>query len=93
MGAIRLSITSCEFFHNIISCPKSISQNTLLTYSPLKSVCDKTVRYVAEENIKPVDPHTLPSEALMRLAGRHFKRWDPANRVFVSNLREEYPDD
>lgn len=56
-------------------------------------VCDKSVRYVAEENIRSVDNHVRPSEAMMRLAGRHFKRWDDDKGVFVSNIRDEYPDD
>ncbi|CAO2656462.1 Nn.00g052650.m01.CDS01 [Neocucurbitaria sp. VM-36] len=56
-------------------------------------VCDKSVRYVAEENIQPVDPGTRPSDAILRLAGRHFKRWDDAQHRFVSNVRDEFPDD
>ncbi|KAL8738924.1 MAG: hypothetical protein Q9181_000376 [Wetmoreana brouardii] len=52
---------------------------------------DKSVRYVAEENID-----SNPAEvgvSLMSLAGRHFKRWDISSRMFVSNIRDEYPDD
>ncbi|KAJ4331178.1 hypothetical protein N0V95_009929 [Ascochyta clinopodiicola] len=56
-------------------------------------VHDKSVRYVAAENIEPVGTGTAPSAAMMKLAGRHFKRWDPVSHVFVSNLRDEYPDD
>ncbi|KAL5410170.1 hypothetical protein PMIN06_007655 [Paraphaeosphaeria minitans] len=56
-------------------------------------VSDKSVRYVAAENITPCEPGTQPSAALMKLAGRHFKRWDGARGVFVSNVRDEYPDD
>ncbi|KAF2257720.1 YccV-like-domain-containing protein [Lojkania enalia] len=56
-------------------------------------VCDKSVRYVAEENISPATPLQQPSEAMLKLAGRHFKRWDEENHVFVSNVRDEYPDD
>ncbi|KAF1844040.1 YccV-like-domain-containing protein [Cucurbitaria berberidis CBS 394.84] len=56
-------------------------------------VCDKSVRYVAEENIQPVEPNTRPSEAILKLAGRHFKRWDDADHCFVNNVRDEYPDD
>jgi hypothetical protein len=59
----------------------------------LRSVHDKSVRYVAAENIEPVGTDTLPSAAMMKLAGRHFKRWDGASHTFVSNLRDEYPDD
>ena len=56
------------------------------------SVCDKSVRYVAQENIEPVSLDTEPSEAITRLAGRHFKRWDSESHLFVSNVRDEYPD-
>ena len=57
------------------------------------SVHDKSVRYVAEENIQPVAPNSQPSEAILRLAGRHFKRWDETHGHFVSNIQDEYPDD
>jgi F-box protein 21 len=56
-------------------------------------VCDKSVRYVASENISPVSSSTPPSPAMLKLAGRHFKRWDPETHRFVSNLKHEYPDD
>lgn len=52
---------------------------------------DKSVRYVAEENIALV--HEDPGEDLMALAGQHFKRWDRTGGVFVSNIKDEYPDD
>ncbi|TQB69907.1 hypothetical protein MPDQ_001268 [Monascus purpureus] len=55
---------------------------------------DKSVRYVAEENIEIITPHVseLP-RALLAIAGKHFKRWDGVTRTFVSNMRDEYPDD
>lgn len=56
-------------------------------------VCDKSVRYVAEENIGPVASGAQPSDPMMRIAGRHFKRWDQLRTMFVSNVRDEYPDD
>lgn len=34
-----------------------------------------------------------PSTQLLKLAGRYFKRWDQENKVFVSNTKDEYPDD
>ncbi|KAL9034881.1 MAG: hypothetical protein Q9180_005163 [Flavoplaca navasiana] len=52
---------------------------------------DKSVRYVAEENID--DSHFDVSTSLMSLAGRHFKRWDEPSRTFISNIKDEYPDD
>ena len=30
---------------------------------------------------------------LMAIAGQHFKRWDGTTMKFVSNIRDEYPDD
>ncbi|KAJ5594558.1 uncharacterized protein N7459_000766 [Penicillium hispanicum] len=55
---------------------------------------DRSVRYVAEENIELVLPQVteLP-QSLVAIAGKHFKRWDEAARAFVSNVRDEYPDD
>ncbi|KAJ5555468.1 hypothetical protein N7461_003938 [Penicillium sp. DV-2018c] len=57
-------------------------------------VADRSVRYVAEENIEVVRPHftELPDD-LIAIAGKHFKRWDQDKRVFVSNMKDEYPDD
>ncbi|CAN8104832.1 unnamed protein product [Discula destructiva] len=52
---------------------------------------DKSSRYVAEENIAPLQDR--PPESLMRLAGRYFKRWDQESGRFISNMRDEYPDD
>jgi len=52
---------------------------------------DKTRRYVAEENIHPL--YEPPSEKLLKLAGRFFKRWNKDAGVFVSNIQDEYPDD
>lgn len=46
---------------------------------------------MAEENISVL--YTQPSEKMMRIAGAYFKRWDPETRCFVSNVRDEYPDD
>lgn len=54
---------------------------------------DKSVRYVAEENIVPQTTGERPGEGIWGLAGRYFLRWDAGEGRFVSNLREEYPDD
>ena len=59
----------------------------------VSSVCDNSVRYVAEENIELIGEDFQPSEAMLKLAGRYFKRWSEKNRDFVSNIRDEYPDD
>ncbi|RDW67908.1 hypothetical protein BP6252_09304 [Coleophoma cylindrospora] len=52
---------------------------------------DTSIRYVAEDNVEITTPD-VPT-TLMSLAGQYFKRWDRENRVFVSNIRDEYPED
>ena len=60
---------------------------------------DETERYVAEENIQPLGvsfpdgASARPPVGLMRVAGRYFKRWDEQTEMFVSNVREGWPDD
>lgn len=56
----------------------------------MDSCTDRVKRYVAEENIKPLLGR--PPRSLFRFAGKYFKRWD-RNGYFVSNMRDEYPDD
>ncbi|KAI0474972.1 hypothetical protein GGR56DRAFT_643904 [Xylariaceae sp. FL0804] len=55
---------------------------------------------IAEGSIEAVDargggPDALPPEIkdLVPMAGKFFKRWDPVEGVFVSNLRELFPED
>ena len=48
-------------------------------------------RYVAEENIQIIEQESIP--ALLELAGQYFKRWDHTSKTFISNIRDEYPDD
>jgi F-box protein 21 len=52
---------------------------------------DTSIRYVAEENIEIIE--TGEVDSLKSLAGRYFKRWDSERGRFVSNIRDEYPDD
>ena len=52
---------------------------------------DRSNRYVAQENIELLDGR--PPQALLRLGGRFFKRWDDGEERFLSNIRDEYPDD
>lgn len=52
---------------------------------------DKSERYVAEENIQIL--RERPIEELLQVAGRYFKRWDDTENKFVSNIRDQYPDD
>jgi len=55
---------------------------------------DRSVRYVAEENIELVLPclTELP-QSFIAAAGKHFKRWNDITRAFISNVKDEYPDD
>ncbi|CAG7927885.1 unnamed protein product [Penicillium olsonii] len=55
---------------------------------------DRSVRYVAEENIEPIllKFSELPN-SLTAIAGKYFKCWDEKNLMFISNMRDEYPDD
>jgi F-box protein 21 len=46
---------------------------------------------VAEENVETTKPEA--PALLMSLAGRYFKRWDKEEHKFVSNIKDEYPDD
>ncbi len=55
------------------------------------SADDRSQRYVAEENISRM--YMPPSETLMQMAGRYFKRWDSEMKRFISNIGDEYPDD
>ena len=56
-----------------------------------RSAEDKSVRYVAQENIVALTE--MPTRELTELAGRYFKRWDNEEKTFVSNICEEYPHD
>lgn len=53
---------------------------------------DKSMRYVAEENIDIRATDGI-SPTLMEIAGQYFKRWDEQSKTFISNIRDEYPDD
>ncbi|KAI0150572.1 hypothetical protein GGR57DRAFT_186112 [Xylariaceae sp. FL1272] len=54
---------------------------------------------ISESSIDAVElrggPEVLPSEIrdLIPMAGKFFKRWDAENGIFVSNLRELFPED
>ncbi|KHJ34278.1 putative f-box domain-containing protein [Erysiphe necator] len=52
---------------------------------------DTSIRYVAEENIEILKPE-FPS-SLMSLAGKYFNRWDGESHIFISAIRDEYPED
>jgi F-box protein 21 len=73
----------CKLFNAAFATQKLITT--------ISRVEDTSIRYIAEENIEIIEPE-LPV-SLMSLAGRYFKRWDRKRRVFVSNIRDEYPED
>ena len=52
---------------------------------------DSSVRYVAEENITILEEEIF--DEFKAMAGQHFKRWDKQRMAFISNVRDEYPDD
>lgn len=52
--------------------------------------------YVASQNVRPLtgpSAAVMPGTRIMSEAGRYFKRFDEPQGRFVSNLRDEYPDD
>jgi F-box protein 21 len=48
---------------------------------------------VAEENIDPQPGDEVVPEDFPMEIGKWFKRWDDIQKVFVSNIKDEYPDD
>jgi F-box protein 21 len=71
-------------------CPMLVKQRTF--YHVI--VSDRSTRYIAEHNIEPVWPESIRElETLISSSGRFFKRWNNTTKMFVSNIRDEYPDD
>ncbi|KAF3309509.1 hypothetical protein TWF173_010788 [Orbilia oligospora] len=55
-------------------------------------VDDLSIRYVAQENI--LEQHPVSAGRLCNiLAGKYFQRFNSQDGRFVSNMKEEYPDD
>ncbi|QPG93812.1 hypothetical protein C2857_002781 [Epichloe festucae Fl1] len=50
-------------------------------------------RVVAAENIELINDPTHISDDMFPMAGKFFKRFDPETCSFVSNIKEQYPDD
>lgn len=73
-------MSSCHFTHRV----------KVLKTDLLSSGEDRTSRYVAEENIELVSER--PTEILMQMGGKYFKRWDDEKAIFVSNIEDEYPE-
>lgn len=53
---------------------------------------DGKERYVAEDNIEP-GKESIWTEYFVHNAGRFFLRWDDNEERYISNLKQEYPDD
>jgi len=57
---------------------------------------DESTRYVAEENVGLLTPSDITEDMLSSFPieiGKWFKRYDPETGTFISNIRDEYPDD
>lgn len=68
---------------------EQVPDNTLFVFRAQ----DKTIRYVAEENVTIVAPDDFEfGPAFPDYAGRYFKRWDRNTHRFISNVMDEYPD-
>lgn len=48
---------------------------------------------VLQNSIAPLEDGAPIPHELFEIAGLYFKRFDAATRSFISNIREEYPDD
>ncbi len=61
------------------------------------SVDDRSTRYVAQENIVPLGPSEFSAEDAEKTfsveIGKWFRRFDAETARFVSNVRDEYPED
>ena len=61
------------------------------------SVDDRSSRYVAQENIIVLGPDEFTAEDAERTftveIGKWFRRFDSETARFVSNVRDEYPED
>lgn len=63
---------------------------------PTNNFCsgkDASSRYVAEENIEIISIEKQVADSFPLEAGKYFKRWDDQQKVFVSNIRSEFPED
>ncbi|GFP55081.1 hypothetical protein TASIC1_0004070600 [Trichoderma asperellum] len=48
---------------------------------------------ISGRNIEPISDPTLVTEDMFPTAGKYFKRFDAATCKFISNIREEFPQD
>lgn len=73
----------------------SLSRGSRQPFYNAVGATDETTRYVAEENVKLFRPEELAGmpEGLAMIAGKYFERWDDQTKRFVSNVRDQYPED
>lgn len=61
------------------------------------SVEDRSSRYVAQENIIPLRGDEFTKEEIEGMfsveIGKWFRRYDSETGMFVSNVKDEYPED
>ena len=48
---------------------------------------------MADENIEVIQIDNDEADKFSSEVGRYFKRWDEEKKVFVSNMKQQYPDD
>jgi len=90
MGVDRLPRGRQQSFYHVLYAIQ-LPSIAFTIFANLVRADDHSARYVAEENIK-IEEGDVPF-GLLTTAGRYFKRWDQTSRTFVSNVRDEYPDD
>jgi F-box protein 21 len=54
---------------------------------------DSSERYVAEENIDIISIEQEVADGFPIEAGKYFKRWDEQQKIFISNIQSQYPED
>lgn len=63
----------------------------------MDSVEDRSSRYVAQENIVPLEGGTYTEKEIEEMfsveIGKWFRRYDAESSTFISNVRDEYPED
>ncbi|KAG6006083.1 hypothetical protein E4U21_007380 [Claviceps maximensis] len=78
---------------------QSASQNNMVLRSPnqFHFMCFPSTgserHVVAADNIELIHDSTRISDDMFPIAGKFFKRFDPETCSFISNIKEQYPDD
>jgi hypothetical protein len=93
MDGISPSTTSCKFGSRGFPRIESFEADYIL-----RRVDDQSTRYVAQENVILLDKDELNAmgDIVDRFPieiGMWFRRYDAASGRFVSNIKQEYPED